>query len=101
MGQWYYSEDGQQRGPVGREQIGEMLASGKLDAGSLVWTESMPEWQMASAVPGLVIAKPTPADAGALPVAEALSPYAPPAAAAGSAAIDWSGYEPSGPQVRP
>lgn len=102
MDNWYYSNDGQQRGPVSRQQIGEMLASGTLEPGSLVWTEGMTEWQAASAVPGLVPAKPPVAADPSVADAGALSPYAPPAAASGSPAdIDWSGYEPSGPQVRP
>ena len=102
MDQWYYSESGGQRGPVSRQQIGEMLASGVLEPATLVWTEGMPEWQAASAVPGLLAVKDASPSDPAPDSSAPLSPYAPPAAAPAAAGdVDWSGYVPSGPQTRP
>lgn len=100
MAEWYYDDGGQQRGPVARQRIEDLLADGTLEPATLVWTEGMPEWQAAESIPGLVVANAstTSATAGAGP----LSPYAPPAAAPASAGdVDWSGYVPSGSQVRP
>jgi len=83
MSQWYYNESGQQRGPVTVEEIKSLLESRRIHPDTLVWTEGMPDWKAASAIGEFQ-----------------LSPYAPPASDP-TAAIDWSGYEPSGPQARP
>ncbi|MEO5715951.1 MAG: RDD family protein [Luteolibacter sp.] len=83
MSQWYYSESGQQRGPVTEDEIKSLLESRRIHPDTLVWTQGMPDWKAASSIDGLQV-----------------SPYAPPASDP-TAAIDWSGYEPSGSQVRP
>jgi hypothetical protein len=83
MSQWYFNESGQQRGPVTEEEIKSLLETGRIQQDTLVWTEGMADWKPAGSISGFQI-----------------SPYAPPASAP-AAKIDWSGYEPSGPQARP
>jgi uncharacterized RDD family membrane protein YckC len=41
---WYYTEQGQQRGPVNDDQLAELLHSGKIHSDTLVWREGMAEW---------------------------------------------------------
>ncbi len=53
MSEWYYSEAGQQRGPVGLEELSGKLARGEVRVGDLVWKEGMPGWVSASQVPEL------------------------------------------------
>src|SRR5437773_1989739 len=43
--EWYYAEDGQQRGPVSDERLAELGRSGKLTSTTLVWHQGMAEWQ--------------------------------------------------------
>jgi len=93
MSQWYYNDSGQQRGPHSEEEIRSLLESRRIHPDTLVWTEGMPDWQAASAIDRL--RKTTPTLGG-----PEISPYAPPTSEP-DAAIDWSGYEPSGPQTRP
>lgn len=83
MEQWYYSESGTQRGPVGAAEIRTLLENGKLPSATLVWTDGMTRWLPASSLPGFQ-----------------LSPYAPPTSETATD-IDWSGWEPSGSQQRP
>ena len=69
---WFFARGGQQRGPVPAEGLRQMLASGALSAGDLVWREGMPQWVPAGRVdelagsipPSMVIARPI-----AMPVA--------------------------------
>ncbi|RYD19727.1 MAG: RDD family protein [Verrucomicrobiaceae bacterium] len=83
MDQWYYTESGEQRGPVGEQEIKNLLSTHRINPSTLVWREGMPQW----------------APAGSIPTLEP-SPYAAPVSESPSS-IDWSGYTPSGPQVRP
>ena len=55
MSEWYYSEAGQQRGPVGLEELTGKLLSGEVRGGDLVWKEGMPGWVSASQVPELSV----------------------------------------------
>jgi uncharacterized RDD family membrane protein YckC len=68
---WYYSDKGERRGPVPEEELGALLASGVLDAQSLVWKQGMAEWQpLSKAVPQLAAqraAAPPPVAAAAAP----------------------------------
>lgn len=80
---WYYIEAGQQVGPLEKADFVRLFASGRLPGTTLVWTESMADWQEARSVAGL------------LPPA-----YAPPQPYGGTAARG-TGFVPSGPQVRP
>lgn len=84
MDQWYYTESGEQRGPVGEQEIKNLLSTHRVTPATLVWREGMAQW--------------TPA--GSIPAFEP-SPYSAPAPESPSDFVDWSGYTPSGPQVRP
>ncbi|RYD32648.1 MAG: RDD family protein [Verrucomicrobiaceae bacterium] len=81
--QWYYNEAGQQRGPVPETELKNLLATNRINLATLVWREGMPQWAAAGSV-----------------LAADVSPYASPASEA-PPEIDWSGYQPSGKQVRP
>ncbi len=83
MKKWYYSEANEQRGPVDEADLKQLLESRTLPAASLVWSENMPSWVPANSLSEF-----------------APSPYAAPAAEP-TTEHDWSGYVPSGPQVRP
>lgn len=84
MDQWYYTESGEQRGPVGEQEIKNLLSTNKIGTASLLWREGMQQWTPAGSVPEFHV-----------------SPYASPISADAPSEIDWSGYTPSGPQVRP
>jgi hypothetical protein len=68
-GAWYYARDGEQRGPIGLDELTEMARTGRLRPTDPVWTESMPEWAPARDVPEL----------GLAPAVEPTGPVAPPA----------------------
>jgi uncharacterized Tic20 family protein len=51
--QWFYTERGEQRGPVGFEDLKSRAEQGLLRADDLVWGEGMPQWKPASQVDGL------------------------------------------------
>jgi len=57
---WYYAESGQQRGPITDEELRERVAQGVIRPETLVWNESLPNWQPWSAVapPGSVAIAP-------------------------------------------
>jgi GYF domain 2/RDD family len=83
MDQWFFNDSGQQRGPVTAVEIQSLLENRKIRADTLVWSDGMAEWEPAGSINRFQI-----------------SPYAAPASTPDSG-IDWSGYEPSGSQVRP
>ena len=76
MSEWYYTQAGQQHGPVGIEQLRELARKGGLDAArDLVWNETMKDWTRADQIPGLFDASPT----ATVPSSDLSSnPYAPP-----------------------
>jgi hypothetical protein len=51
--QWFYTSGGSQRGPVDYSQLQLLVASGQLGVDDQVWTDGMPAWVAASAIPGL------------------------------------------------
>lgn len=57
---WYYVKDGKQQGPVPESVLQELLDSGHLGAGDLVWSKSLKEWTAASDVESLRV-RPAPA----------------------------------------
>jgi hypothetical protein len=95
MNRWHFEHAGKQHGPVGEEEIRSLLESGQIQADTLVWTDGMADWKAAGTIEGFQIKTVSPEIFPSV-----VSPYAPPAAAP-EAGIDWSGYTPSGPQVRP
>lgn len=50
MAQWYYTQNGQQAGPVDEAQLRQMLSSGQVASSDLVWKDGMANWAPLSAV---------------------------------------------------
>jgi uncharacterized RDD family membrane protein YckC len=42
---WYYSENGEQRGPVTDVDLAALVQTGKIDSETLVWREGQADWQ--------------------------------------------------------
>lgn len=51
--QWFFSNAGQQRGPVSTEQLKQLAASGRLQPTDLVWKDGMGQWAEAKNIEGL------------------------------------------------
>jgi hypothetical protein len=51
--QWFYTSGGTQRGPIDYSQLQLLVATAQLGPDDQVWTEGMPAWVSASAIPGL------------------------------------------------
>ncbi|HWE97858.1 MAG TPA: GYF domain-containing protein [Tepidisphaeraceae bacterium] len=83
--QWYYSQGGQQLGPVSEEQLLQWRATGRIGPNDLVWSEGMTDWLPAGQVPRL---QTHPAGGPAAPVAQ------PPAPVQGQ----WGAQASAGPQ---
>ncbi|MEM7697030.1 MAG: DUF4190 domain-containing protein [Verrucomicrobiota bacterium] len=48
--EWHYTETGGQQKSVSEDELRQLARSGLVSATTLVWNESMPEWQMASEI---------------------------------------------------
>jgi hypothetical protein len=57
---WFFASQGQQQGPYPEAQLLAFIASGRIDADTLVWTEGMAAWQKAGEIPGLMSAASSP-----------------------------------------
>lgn len=57
---WYYTQGGQQVGPVTVDQLRQMMGTGQLGSGDLVWRDGMAQWAPASTVPELGTRGPAP-----------------------------------------
>ncbi|RYE99836.1 MAG: DUF4339 domain-containing protein [Methanobacteriota archaeon] len=60
-GEWFYSSDGAQTGPLSLAHLALAVAECKVSASTLVWCAGMPQWQPAAACPqvaGLLFAAP-------------------------------------------
>jgi hypothetical protein len=53
MAQWYYTQNGQQAGPLDEAQLKGLMASGQISPSDMVWRDGMTAWQPATAVPEL------------------------------------------------
>jgi hypothetical protein len=51
---WFFASRGQQQGPYPEAQVRELVASGTINAETLVWSEGMTGWQKAGDIPGLL-----------------------------------------------
>lgn len=49
-GQWYYSKNNQQKGPVSEQELKRMALSGELRPSDLVWSQGMSSWVAAQSV---------------------------------------------------
>jgi hypothetical protein len=71
VAEWYYTEQGQRRGPVTWQQLQQLAQSGKLRPVDLVWKAGMAQWSPASSQPSLfnatAPAAPAPSPAPAAP----------------------------------
>ncbi len=41
---WFYAKNGQQNGPVEKEQLDELFRIGQITSSDLVWNDSMSDW---------------------------------------------------------
>ncbi|MDO5687468.1 MAG: DUF4339 domain-containing protein [Neisseria sp.] len=109
--QWYYTENGQQQGPVGAQELRARAESGRLLPTDLVWREGMENWVEARRVKGLLPAAP-PAAPAASPLslqpdtapnvpAPAVSPYDAPAMHTQTYGQSEQGYAFSEAPVKP
>jgi hypothetical protein len=96
--EWYYSNNGQQAGPVSEEQLAELFRNGTVKPSVLVWNETMTEWTPIGGVDAFAV--PAPELPAAAPPAPVDSPptlsAAPPLAAAAPMAASSLGSAPSG-----
>lgn len=76
MTQWYYAQSGQQKGPVGFDELRDIARNGGLSQEDLVWNASMKDWLPARTVEGLFAAAPAVAENVVLPAADPSNPYA-------------------------
>lgn len=92
---WYYGYRNQQVGPVSRQDLLRLLASGQLPADTLVWTDGMTGWQAAHTVGALSQAR-TPVQQPPPPSSPPQSSaYVPTTAAAldfGAPAMEYAGF---------
>jgi hypothetical protein len=91
--EWYYSNYGQQVGPVSEDQLAELFRNGTVKPSDLVWNETMTEWTTIGKVEAFA------AYAPALPMAAPPAPVdAPPPLAAAPVTMSASpqGFAPSG-----
>lgn len=52
-GQWYYTQNGEQSGPISFYQLQQLANSGTLKSSDYVWTDGQGDWKPASEVVGL------------------------------------------------
>jgi hypothetical protein len=52
-GLWYYTQNGQQQGPITEGDLRQLAATGGLRPTELVWTEGMASWTTLASVPDL------------------------------------------------
>ena len=94
--EWYYSNNGQQAGPVSEEQLAELFRNGTVKPSDLVWNETMTEWTPIGKVDAFAV--PAPELPTAAPPAPVDSPptlsAAPPLAAAPGAYSSHLGAAP-------
>ena len=65
---WYYVENGQQKGPVTQDQLDELARQGTIKADTLTWTDGMANWlPYSQARPGSGAAPAVPVGGSAYP----------------------------------
>lgn len=77
---WYYSADGQdKKGPLPENELKQLLASGQVPPGTLVWSDGMANWAPARSIVGLqqpavasAAVAPAPTAAAGVPVPQGL-----------------------------
>jgi hypothetical protein len=58
--EWFYTQNGQQCGPVDFPQLQGLAASGSIHPSDLIWKQGMPNWAAASTIAGIFQAPPSP-----------------------------------------
>src|SRR5262245_34615342 len=53
MGEWYYTTNNQQMGPVSWDELRQLASSGLLHPTDMVWKEGMADWVKATRTDGL------------------------------------------------
>src|ERR1700752_750712 len=66
---WFFASQGQPQGPYPEAQLREFIATGTVNAETLVWTEGMAGWLKARDIPGLLGGASVPQPDGPLVVA--------------------------------
>jgi len=81
--QWYYSENGNQAGPISEEELRGKIVSGAVKPEDLVWHDGMSDWQPVGKTPELAasLVSTSPAAGGVAPSSPVTSPYQSPTAA--------------------
>jgi hypothetical protein len=87
VAEWFYTEQGQRRGPVTWQQLQQLAAGGQLKPADLVWKNGMAQWSPASSQAGLFGGAPAPAPPPAAPPAPPAPKPQAPAAPAWSAPV--------------
>ncbi|WP_038163565.1 RDD family protein [Verrucomicrobium sp. BvORR106] len=66
---WFYSENGQQKGPISDMELTTLVRGGTIPVNTLVWREGLPDWQPLSQVrPDLTQVSATTPTLGGVPV---------------------------------
>ncbi|WP_050024364.1 RDD family protein [Verrucomicrobium sp. BvORR034] len=66
---WFYSENGQQKGPISDMELTTLVRGGTIPTNTLVWREGLPDWQPLSQVrPDLTQVSPATPTLGGVPV---------------------------------
>jgi hypothetical protein len=92
-GNWYYTVNGERRGPVSEAELRQMAAQGSLAPSELVWTDGMKDWVPAAQASGLFAA------GAAAPMAKVVPDAAPAAGEPPMARV--VGTPPAGPPPTP
>ena len=80
--EWYYTKDGEQVGPVTKDQLIQKISVGEVISNQLAWNESMADWEPISAIPELQL---TSGSGQVMPPPMVQSPAAPVQVASGPA----------------
>ncbi len=74
---WYYGENGEQRGPVEDHELRGLIATGRVNATTIIWREGMENWKPMSEVPewSAQIVSPQAGSPYQTPAAGSYSPY--------------------------
>lgn len=88
--EWYYSSNGEQKGPVKESELKDKVRSGEVAPGELIWRDGMGDWQPVSKVPEMAVALPGNDPAPEPAVADEAAPGSPPPAPPESAPVSPS-----------
>lgn len=54
MRQWYYMDEAGRQGPIPEAELRRLAQAGSIYETTMVWTEQLPDWRVASSIKGLV-----------------------------------------------